>query len=98
MGEAHLDDEEKEILSQNEDSRIVFLNDDEKVFITIVFSCPLEHGLNGVTGLKYEALKDFIKWNYNEECNLEEITKVHLPYLLELGKVLAREINDNRTS
>lgn len=55
----------------------------------------MEQGLNGMTGLKYEALKDFIGWNSSDDYALEDITRKHLPFLLSLGKTLAREINDN---
>jgi len=79
----------------SEDSNIVFIEPIEEVFISIALTCPMEHGFNGITGFRYDAIKDYISWHYNENMELKEIFKEYLPIFLHIGSYFANEIRSN---
>ncbi len=45
-------------------------------------------------GLKYDALKDFVKWSIPEEFNHEEVMKKYVPLLLNLGRYYSSILNE----
>lgn len=53
------------MLKDNEDSEIIFLDDDVELYTIsrIFLQIPWEYGFSGPVGKKYEAIKDFLKWN-----------------------------------
>lgn len=75
---------------------IVFLEDHERVFIHIALICPFEYGINGATGFRYDALKDFMSWNCDPDYEPDEIYKEHTNTFLQLGTFLASELRTNR--
>lgn len=98
MGENHLTEGEKNFHLNNEDSNIVFLEDHERVFIHIAYTCPFEYSMNGATGFRYDAIKDFLRWNSDATYDPDEIHKEHLETFLQLGRFLAKELADNAKS
>lgn len=85
----------KEFHLNEPDSKIIFLDDREQVFIYIATSCPFEGGLNGATGYRYDAIKDYIRWNSDYTIDVDEIYKAHIPTFLQLGTYLASELKSN---
>ena len=96
MGENHLTDGERKFHLENEDSNIVFLDDYERVFIHIATTCPFEYGMNGATGFRYDAIKDYMSWNSDDTHAPNEIHKEHINTFLQLGTFLASELRTNR--
>lgn len=87
-GELDLSGEEKEELKNNELSKTVFYDDDIELYnLTRVFlQIPFEYsGMGGAVGKKYEAVKDFLKWN---NFNVKEWT----PIILQMGSVWINEV------
>lgn len=76
----------------NEDSTIVFLKTGELAqrLIILVQTIPLEYGFNGAVGLKYEAIKDYVKWETPKGYNKQ---KEYVPILVNLGRYYANEIS-----
>ena len=52
--------------------------------------------MNGATGLKYEALKDFVKSASPEGYKPDYIAKEFVPLLLSLGSFYCSELSLNR--
>lgn len=97
MGERSLTNKEKRAIKDNPDSTIIFLEDDWSIsIIDIVLRCPLEYGMNGATGLKYEALKDFVRWSSPCEYKKDHIEREFIPLILNLGSFYSSELNSNR--
>ncbi len=92
MGELHLDEDMKISLQNNEDSNIIFLKNGELAqrLVMLVKMIPLEYGFSGVVGLKYNAVKDYVKW-YSK--NGKKNQKEYVPILINLGQYYASEIN-----
>lgn len=85
------------MLKNNPDSSIVFLEDYWSIAIVdIILRCPLDYGFNGATGLKYEALKDFVKWASPDGYKPDYIAKEFVPLLLSLGSFYCSELSLNR--
>jgi len=61
--------------------------------VSVVIQCPLEYGAMGATGLKYDAVKDFIKWSTPEGYDKKEVLKAHIPFILNLGSYYVGELN-----
>jgi len=78
------------------DSRIVFLEERERVFIHIATLCPFEISFNGATGFRYDAIKDFIRWHTDESEDIDDIYKEYLPTFLQIGTFLVNELKSNR--
>lgn len=56
--------------------------------------CPKEFGaMGGVLGLKYEAMKDYVRWATPPQYDYEEVQKTYIPMLHTLGQVFASTIN-----
>lgn len=64
-GELDLYGEERDEIKNNKLSEVIFYDDDEELYtLTRIFlQIPFEYGFSGATGKKYEAIKDFLKWN-----------------------------------
>lgn len=74
----------------------MFIKDNwSKAIVHLILSCPLEYGMNGATGLKYEALKDFVKWNTPQGYSVEETQKEYVPLLLNLGRYYCNSLTTN---
>jgi len=52
-------------------------------------------GMCGVIGLKYEALKDFVRWGTLDGYDKDTIAKEFVPLLLSLGRFYASCLNQN---
>lgn len=96
MGENHLNEKEKKFHLENEDSAIVFLEEHEIVFIHISTTCPFEYGINGAIGFRYDAIKDFLRWNSDTDYDPDEIYKEHIRTFLQLGTFLASELKPKK--
>lgn len=92
VGEQHLTDKMRDFHLNNADSTIVFLKEDERVFIHIASLCPFEIGINGATGFRYDAIKDFIRWNGNSDYEPDELYKEHISTFLQLGIFMSTEL------
>lgn len=86
MGELDVDDRDKNSIKNDPHSKVIFLEDEELVKIANVFlQIPFEYGgMGGIVGKKYEAVKDFLKWNDFD-------VKVWTPIILNMGNVWASE-------
>ena len=63
-GEDNLDTEGLLALLENPKSKIVILYYREEIKVANVFKIiPNEYGFSGIVGKKYEAIKDYLKWN-----------------------------------
>ncbi len=54
--------------------------------------------MNGATGFRYDAIKDFIKWNSDDSIDIDEIYKEHLPTFLQLGTFLVNALKTEAKS
>lgn len=76
-----MDESEIKELENNSLSKIVILKDIElKTISNIFIQIPFEYSGMGAVGKKYEAIKDFLKWN-----DLD--VKYWTPILLKMGEV-----------
>jgi hypothetical protein len=50
--------------------------------------------MGGMTGLKYEALKDFIKWSTPSVYDYEEVQRLYVRKFVAFGNMFASAIND----
>jgi len=50
----------------------------------------------GAIGLRYDAIKDFIRWYSNDEEDLDEIYKEYMREFLHLGSFFVGELSSNR--
>lgn len=76
-------------MKDNELSKTIFYDDDiELLSLTRVFlQIPFEYGgMGGMIGKKYEAVKDFLKWN---DFKPKEWASI----VLQMGQVWASEVN-----
>ena len=63
-GEDNLGAEELIALLDNPKSKVVILWYPEEVKVANLFKIiPNDYGFNGMVGKKYEAIKDYLKWN-----------------------------------
>lgn len=53
--------------------------------INVFLQVPFEYGFNGPVGKKYEAIKDFLKWNRLD-------VKFWTPVILYMGEVWIQNI------
>lgn len=85
-GELSLEKEERDEIKNNKLSQITFVDDDEELFnLTRIFlQIPFEYGFDGATDKKYEACKDFLRWNGFK-------VKKWLPIVLQMARVWIRE-------
>ena len=56
----------------------------------------MDYGFNGVTGLKYEALKDFVKWNTPQGYSVDATQKEYVPLILNLGRYYCNSLTANQ--
>lgn len=78
--------EEKIELTKNSLSKVVFLQDDELRKVANVFlNIPFEYGVNGAVGKKYEAIKDYLKWNSLK-------VEVWTPIVVNMGLVWVKNL------
>lgn len=97
MGERSLSPSAKKAIRDNPDSSIVFLDDNWSISVVdIVLRCPVDYGMNGATGLKYEALKDFVRWACPDGYKKDHIEREFIPLILSLGSFYCNELNSNR--
>lgn len=62
-------------------SKVIVLEDEESFIVSRIFlRVPFEYGFNGPVGKKYEAIKDFLKWN-------ELSVKYWTPILLTMSDI-----------
>ena len=86
----------KKAIKDNPDSSVIFLDDNWSIAIVdIILRCPLDYGFNGATGLKYEALKDFIKWACPDGYSKDHIQKEFIPLILSLGSFYCSQLSLN---
>lgn len=99
VGERHLSEGERNALRSNPDSTIVFLqNNIETTIVYTILQCPFEHGgMGGIVGLKYEALKDFIRWNASDDFDIDTVYKNYVPTLLNLGSHYANALQSSQS-
>jgi hypothetical protein len=90
-GELSIDDEEREAIKGDPLSKVIFLEDDELVKLANVFlQIPFEYGgMGGIVGKKYEAIKDFLRWN---DFDVKNWT----PIVLQMGNIWANESSKNK--
>jgi hypothetical protein len=94
VGERHLSDSQKKAFRKNPDSTIVFLDDDWSIaVVSIVTQSPLEFVSGAIVGLKYDAVKDFIRWSTPEGYDIESILQHHIQLILNLGQYYIGEMN-----
>ena len=89
MGELDLSESEIDELKSNKLSKIVFYDDDIELYnLTRLFlQIPFEYaGMGWAVGKKYEATKDFLKWN---GFNLKE----WLPVVLQMGTTWVNNVS-----
>lgn len=86
-------------MMSNEDSKIVFIETNfEAVIVNIIRQCPMEYGgMGGAIGLKYEALKDFIRWSAPTDYDLDNIYAEYVPLINSLGGFYASILNRNKS-
>ena len=83
-GSFHIDKRDLQSVKDDPLSKVVFLEGAfEHAIISVLFQIPFEYGMNGPTGLKYEALKDYCRW-----FDLKPLSKF-VPILLRLGSYYA---------
>ncbi len=58
----------------------------ERIVANLFLRIPFEYGFSGIVGKKYEAIKDYLKWN-----NLD--VAYWTPILVDMGIVYASEVN-----
>lgn len=84
-------------MKENPDSDIIFLEKDYWCISVINFiqSCPLEYGgIGGVTGLRYDALKDFLLLEDRPKGFTDkDVLKKYLKLLSNLGRYYAGLLN-----
>ena len=81
VGELFINDEDKKELLENPISTTVIFEDEEYLKVINVFlQAPFEYGFASPVGKKYEAIKDFLKWN-------ELDVKFWTPVILYMGDV-----------
>jgi len=72
-------------LLDNPLSKTVVLKDLELIVLVSVFlKIPFEYGAMGVVGKKYEAIKDYLKWN-----NFD--VKYWTPIVVDMGRIWVNE-------
>lgn len=59
----------------------------------LVKSIPLEYGFSGAIGLKYEAVKDYVKWETPRGYNFQ---KRYVPVLVDLGNYYVNEMHKQK--
>lgn len=70
------------------ESKIVILKDYELIVLSRVFTqIPFEYGMAGIVGKKYEAVKDYLRWN-----DLD--VKYWTPVVVNMGMVWAAALAD----
>jgi len=88
--EINLNLKEKLALLQNEKSKVVILvYPIERKIASIFLSLPNEYGAMGIVGKKYEAIKDFLRWNGLKE-------KEWTAFLNRMGEIWAAEISQKK--
>jgi hypothetical protein len=53
-------------------------------------------GMGGVMGLRYDAVKDFIKWAIPDGYSKDEVMKQYIPLVLSLGNYYASCLNQKQ--
>jgi len=81
-----LETEELLALLDNPKSKVVILFYPQEIKVTNLFRIiPNEYGFSGITGKKYEAIKDYLKWN-----NLD--VAYWTPIVVLMGQSFAAEL------
>lgn len=89
-----MSESEKKVFSENPDSTIVFLDDDWSMsIVSMITQSPIEYSSGGASGLKYEAVKDFLRWATPVGYDEEFILKNHVQLILNLGQYRVSEMN-----
>ena len=87
-GELELETEEKVALLRSGKSRVVILVDPlERTIASIFASLPNEYGGFGITGKRYDAIKDYLEWHGLEP-------KEFAPLLVKMGEVWAQKVRE----
>ncbi len=83
-----MDDEDLKEIGSNPYSKRVVLKEDEIAIANLFLTIPNEVGMSGVMGKKYEAIKDYLRWNELE-------VKMWTPVIYQMGIIWSNEINSD---
>lgn len=70
----------------NPDSDVIFLQDKQEIsIVNFIRSLPLEYGINGAVGAKYEALKDLMLFEKPMHYSKKQVLSRYLSLFYNLS-------------
>jgi len=81
--------QEVEVLRQNPASKVVFLDGVWRTAARIFVQIPMEYGFDGPVGMRYDAIKDYLRWH---NFKVKEWT----PIFVRAGAIWAANIRRSR--
>ena len=84
IGELSMDEEELAAIAGHSASKVIAFSDDPQLFAIsrLFLQIPWEYGFSGIVGKRYDAIKDFLRWNGFE-------VKKWTPILVQMGQTWA---------